>query len=56
VSDPYHLLRAGIHADRLGIEHALSPTQTSRYRGFGAKASQISRETYYVTRLLLTGR
>ena len=55
VSDPYHLLRAGMHAERLGMHHVLSPTETSRYVGFSSKTRQLSRETYYVTRLLLTG-
>lgn len=55
VSDPYHLLRAGILADRLQIEHELSPTPTSRYQSFGAKSGQLSREVYFVTRLLVTG-
>jgi uncharacterized SAM-binding protein YcdF (DUF218 family) len=54
VSDPYHLLRAGMIADRIGIVHELSPTPTSRYQSLGTRASQLSRETYYVTRLLLT--
>ena len=55
VSDPYHLLRAGMIADQIGLEHDLSAIPTSRYESFGAKASQLSRETYFVTRLLLTG-
>lgn len=49
VSDPYHLLRAGMIADRIGIAHELSPTPTSRYKTFGMKASQLSRESYYIT-------
>jgi uncharacterized SAM-binding protein YcdF (DUF218 family) len=55
VSDPYHLLRAGMHAERLNIQHVLSPTETTRYVGFSAKSGQLVRETYYVTRLLLIG-
>jgi uncharacterized SAM-binding protein YcdF (DUF218 family) len=55
ISDPHHLLRAGMIADRIGIVHELSPTPTSRYKSFGAKTSQLFRETYYVTRLFLTG-
>jgi len=55
VSDPYHLLRAGLMADRIGIVHELSPTPTSRYESFSAKAGQLSRETYYTTRFLLAG-
>lgn len=55
VSDPYHLLRAGMHADRLGMKYVLSPTPTSRYTGFSSQAGQLSRETFYVTRLMLTG-
>ncbi|RYG48691.1 YdcF family protein [bacterium] len=55
VSDPYHLLRAGMIADQLGIVHGLSPTPTSRYKTFGTKAGQLSREAHYVTRFLLAG-
>lgn len=55
VSDPYYLLRGGMIADKIGIVHALSPTPTSQYRSFGAKAGQLSREMYYATRFLWTG-
>lgn len=55
VSDPYHMRRAGMLADKIGIPHQMSPTPTSRYQSFGTKAEQLSREAYYVTRLLLTG-
>jgi uncharacterized SAM-binding protein YcdF (DUF218 family) len=55
VSDPYHLLRAGMFAQRQGLEHVCSPTGTTRYVGFAAKLEQLSRETYYVTRLIVTG-
>lgn len=55
VSDPYHLRRAGMIARRLDLPHVLSPTETSRYTGFFAKGRQLSRETYYITKLLVTG-
>lgn len=56
VSDPNHLLRAGMHADRLGLQHVLSPTSTTRFVGFWVKTQQVAEEVYYVTRLLLIGR
>ncbi|MCH7946099.1 MAG: YdcF family protein [Armatimonadetes bacterium] len=55
VSDPYHLRRAGMIARRLDLRHVCSPTETSRYTGFFAKGRQLSRETYYITKLLVTG-
>ena len=56
VSDPYHLRRAGMIADRLGMKHECSPTQTSRYSGFGAKTGLLLRESWFVTKLLVTGK
>lgn len=55
VSDPYHLKRAGMIARRLDLPHVCSPTETSRYTGFIAKARQHSREIYMITKLLVTG-
>ena len=56
VSDPYHLKRAGMIARRLDLSHVCSPTETSRYTGFFAKTRQLSRETVYITKLLVTGK
>jgi uncharacterized SAM-binding protein YcdF (DUF218 family) len=56
VSDPTHLLRAGMHADRIGLDAVCSPTPTTRYRGSWAKFGQLRRESWYVTRLVFTGR
>jgi uncharacterized SAM-binding protein YcdF (DUF218 family) len=55
VSDPTHLLRARMHAERIGLPAECSPTPTTRYRGFWAKFGQLRRESWYVTRLLFTG-
>lgn len=55
VSDPHHLRRAGMIARRLGLDHVLSPTPTTRYVGWAPRARQIAREVYFTTRLLLTG-
>ena len=55
VSDPYHLRRAGMIARRLDLPHVCSPTETTRYTGFFSKTRQLSRETYYITKLLVTG-
>lgn len=52
VSDPYHLRRAGMLARRLHLPHVCSPTQTSRYSGFFARAKQLASETYHVTKLI----
>lgn len=56
VSDPYHLRRAGIIAGRLGMDHVLSPTETTRFKGFGVASRQLFQEVYYVTKLLLIDR
>ena len=56
VSDPYHLRRAGILAGRIELDHVLSPTTTTRFRGFGVASRQLSQEVYYVTKLLITNR
>lgn len=56
VSDPYHLRRAGILADRLEMDYVLSPTTTTKFRGFGVASRQLSQEVYYVTKLLIINR
>lgn len=56
VSDPYHMLRAGMIAKRLGLQHVGSPTETTRYIGFTAKSKQFMRESYNVIYLLFSGR
>ncbi|MEQ1876725.1 MAG: YdcF family protein [Bdellovibrionia bacterium] len=52
VSDPYHLRRSGMLARRLHLPHVCSPTQTSGYSGFFARAKQLASETYHVTKLM----
>lgn len=55
ISDPYHLKRAGIIAGKLDLAFICSPTETSRYTGIFAKAGQLARETYFISRFLLVG-
>ena len=56
VSDPLHLKRASSMAHDLGIEAVTSPTPTSRYRSFGAKAGFLIREVFYLHGYWFTGR
>ncbi len=56
VSDPHHMRRAHLMANRLGIEHELSPTPTSRYKSLGKKTEQLFREMYFTTQFVLAGR
>jgi uncharacterized SAM-binding protein YcdF (DUF218 family) len=56
VSDPFHMLRAGMLADRIEMEHVESPTETSRYKGIGTQGEQVVREVYFVSRVLITGK
>lgn len=56
VSDPLHLKRASSMADDLGIDAVTSPTPTSRYRSFGAKAGFLWREVLYLHGYWFTGR
>ncbi len=56
VSDPLHLKRASSMAHDLGIEAVTSPTPTSRYRSFGAKAGFLMREVFYLHGYWFTGR
>lgn len=56
VSDPLHLKRASSMAHDLGIDAVTSPTPTSRYRSFGAKAGFLMREVFYLHGYWFTGR
>lgn len=56
VSDPLHLKRAASMAKDTGIEAVTSPTRTSRYRSFGAKASFLVREVFYLHGYWFTGK
>ncbi len=56
VSDPLHLKRAASMADDLGIDAVTSPTPTSRYRSFGAKAGFLVREVFFLHGYWFTGR
>lgn len=56
VSDPLHLKRAASMAADLGIEAVTSPTPTTRYRSFKAKAGFLWREVLYLHGYWLTGK
>lgn len=48
VSDPLHLKRAAAMADDLDLDTVTSPTPTTRYRSFGAKAEFLAREVVFL--------
>lgn len=56
VSDAPHLKRAASMAADIGIEAVTSPTPTSRYRSFGAKAGFLVREVFFLHGYWFTGQ
>jgi len=46
VSDPWHMRRAVLMARDLGLDARPSPTDSTRFRTFGAKCSFLVRETW----------
>lgn len=56
VSDPLHMRRAMLIADRLGIAAAPSPTQTSRFQSWGTTLPFLGREVWFMAQYLATGR
>ena len=56
VSDPLHMRRAMLIAERVGISAAPSPTQTSRYQSWGTTLPFLGRETWFMVQYLMTGR
>ena len=46
VSDPYHLARAKIMANDLGINAQISPTPTTRYTATHSKLRFLAQESY----------
>ena len=56
VSDAPHLKRAASMASDIGIEAVTSPTPTSRYRSFGAKAGFLAREVFFLHGYWFTGK
>lgn len=56
VSDAPHLKRAASMAADIGIEAVTSPTPTSRYRSFGAKAGFLAREVFFLHGYWFTGK
>ena len=55
VSDPLHMKRAMMMADRLEITAVPSPTPTSRYRSFQTKLGFLLRELYFIHHFAVTG-
>ena len=55
VSDPHHLRRAHLHANKLNMTTTLAPTPTSRYAGIKTKSKELVKEVYLVSRLLIAG-
>lgn len=53
VSDPFHMKRAMLIAEDLGLEAYSSPTPTSRYRSFATQSVFLMRETYFYQRYRL---
>lgn len=56
VSDPLHMRRAMLIAERLGLSAAPSPTQTSRYQSWGTTLPFLAREVWFMAQYLVTGR
>jgi uncharacterized SAM-binding protein YcdF (DUF218 family) len=56
VSDPLHLKRAAAMAKDIGIDAVTSPTPTTRYRSFRAKAGFLWRELLYLHGYWITGK
>jgi uncharacterized SAM-binding protein YcdF (DUF218 family) len=56
VSDPLHMRRAMLIAERQGISAAPSPTQTSRYQSLGTTLPFLGREVWFMAQYLATGR
>jgi uncharacterized SAM-binding protein YcdF (DUF218 family) len=48
VSDPYHLKRASLIAERLGMKIIPAPTPSTRFTGTGKKLNFIMKETYFL--------
>jgi uncharacterized SAM-binding protein YcdF (DUF218 family) len=55
VSDPLHMRRAMMIADRVGISAEPSPTPTSRYQSWQTTLPFLAREVWFMGQYLLTG-
>jgi uncharacterized SAM-binding protein YcdF (DUF218 family) len=55
VSDPLHMRRAMLIAERNGIAAASSPTPTSRYRSWDTTLPFLAREVWFMGQYLVTG-
>lgn len=56
VSDPLHMRRAMLIAERMGLDAAPSPTQTSRFQSWGTTLPFLGREVWFMAQYLATGR
>ncbi|HTM77817.1 MAG TPA: YdcF family protein [Devosia sp.] len=55
VSDPLHMRRALMIADRVGIKAKPSPTPTSRYQSWQTTLPFLAREVWFMGQYLVTG-
>ncbi|MES2922753.1 MAG: YdcF family protein [Verrucomicrobiota bacterium] len=55
VSDPLHMKRAMIMANRLGIDAVSSPAPTTKYRTLRTKLGFLAREIYFFHHYIITG-
>ena len=55
VSDPLHMRRALMIADRMGIAAQPSPTPTSRYQSWQTQVPFLAREVWFMAQYLVTG-
>jgi uncharacterized SAM-binding protein YcdF (DUF218 family) len=55
VSDPLHMRRAMMIADRMGISARPSPTPTSRYQSWQTTLPFLAREVWFMGQYLVTG-
>jgi uncharacterized SAM-binding protein YcdF (DUF218 family) len=56
VSDPLHMRRAMLIAERMGLDASPSPTQTSRFQSWGTTLPFLGREVWFMAQYLATGR
>jgi uncharacterized SAM-binding protein YcdF (DUF218 family) len=55
VSDPIHMRRALMIADRVGVAAKPSPTPTTRYRSWQTQVPFLAKEVWFMAQYLVTG-
>lgn len=56
VSDPLHMRRALMIANRFGVDAGSSPTRTSRFQSWGTTLPFLAREVWYMAQYFVTGQ